>query len=76
MRKPDLAYAKTKAQISFAVTAKMISALVFATRTVQYLHLLNPKFQVSSHFLRLYRPICVGPGRKTPKTGFLAPWLK
>ena len=27
MRKPDFAYAKTKAQISFAVTAKLISAL-------------------------------------------------
>ena len=29
-------YAKTKAQISFAVTAKLISAFVFATRIVQY----------------------------------------
>ena len=35
MRKPDSAYAKTKAQISFAVTAKLISAFVFATRIVQ-----------------------------------------
>ena len=26
--------------------------------------LLNPKFQASSSFLRLYRPVCVGPGRK------------
>ena len=31
------AYAKTKAQISFAVTAKLISAFVFATRIVQFL---------------------------------------
>ena len=37
VRKPDLAYAKTKAQISFAVTAKLISAFVFATRIVQFL---------------------------------------
>ena len=31
VRKPDFAYAKTKTQISFAVTAKLISAFVFAT---------------------------------------------
>ena len=31
------AYAKTKTQISFAVTAKLISAFVFATWIVQYL---------------------------------------
>ena len=32
MRKPDFARAKTKAQISFAVTAKLISAFVFCYR--------------------------------------------
>ena len=58
------AYAKTKAQISFAVTAKQISAFVFATLIVQSLFYLNPKFQASSHLLRLYSPVCVGPGRK------------
>ena len=47
------AYAKTKAQISFAVTAKLISAFVFATRIVQFLFYLNPKFQASSFFLCL-----------------------
>ena len=31
MRKPDFAYAKTKVQISFAVTAKLISAFVFVS---------------------------------------------
>ena len=36
VRKPVFfAYAKTKTQISFAVTAKLISAFVFATRIVQ-----------------------------------------
>ena len=44
------ALAKTKAQISFAVTAKLISAFVFATRIVQFLFYLNPKFQASSSF--------------------------
>ena len=63
MRKPIFAYAKTKTQISCAVTAKLISTFVFATRIVQFLFYLNPKFQVSGHLLRLYSPVCVGPGR-------------
>ena len=36
--------AKTKTQFRFAVTAKLISAFVFATRIMQFLFLLNPKF--------------------------------
>ena len=47
------AYAKTKTQISFAVTVKLISAFVFATRIVQSLYFLNTKFQASSHLLWL-----------------------
>ena len=47
-----------------AVTAKLISAFVFATRIVQFLFYINPKFQVSISFLCLYRLVCVGPGRK------------
>ena len=31
-------------ELIFAVTAKLISTFVFATRIVQYLVLLNPKF--------------------------------
>ena len=42
---------KTKTQISFAVTAKLISVFVFATRIVQSLFFLNLKFQASSHLL-------------------------
>ena len=65
MRKQGFfAYAKTKTQISFAVTAKLISAFVFATRIVQPLYYLNSKFQASSHLLWLYSPVGVGPGRK------------
>ena len=51
MRKPDFAYAKTKTQISFAVTAKLISAFVFATWIEQFIFFLNPKFQASNHIL-------------------------
>ena len=64
MRKPTFSYAKTKTQISFAVTAKLISAFVFATLIVRSLYFLNPKFQASSHLLRLYSPVYVGPGQK------------
>ena len=42
------AYAKTKAQISFAVTAKLINAFVFAAGIVHFLFFLNPKFQATS----------------------------
>ena len=55
---------KTKTQISFAVTAKLSSAFLYATRTVQSPHFLHPKFQASSHLLELYSLVCVGPGRK------------
>ena len=53
VRKQFFAYAKTKTQISFAVTAKLISPFVFATWIVQSLYFLNPKFQASSHLLWL-----------------------
>ena len=55
---------KQKTRISFAVTAKLISVFVFATRILQFIFYLNPKFQASSSFLCLYRPVCVGPVRK------------
>ena len=55
------AYAKTKTQISFAVTAKLISAFVFATWIVQSLYYQNPTFQASGHLLWLYSLVCVGP---------------
>ena len=54
-----------KKQISFAVTAKLISALVFAIRIVQFLYFINPKFQASSHLLCLYSSVCGGPVRKS-----------
>ena len=64
------AYAKTKMQISFAVTAKLISAFVFAIRIVQSVFYLYPKFQASSHLLWLYSPVSVGPGRKPRRPVF------
>ena len=43
---------------------QLISAFVFTTRIEQLLIYLNLKFQASSSFLCLYRPVCVGPVRK------------
>ena len=60
----NFAYAKTKTQISFAVTAKLISAFVFAARILQSLYFLNLKFQASSHLLWLYSLVCIVPSRK------------
>ena len=61
-----VAYAKTKAQISCAVTAiscavtaQLISAFVFATRIGQSLFFLHPKFGASSLLFCLYSLICV-----------------
>ena len=39
------AYAKTKTQISCAVTEQLIIAFVFAVRVVQSLYYFNPKFK-------------------------------
>ena len=63
-------YAKTKTQNSCTVTAQLISAFVFAIRIVQSLYYLNLKFQASSHLPWLYRPVCVGPGRKPRRPVF------
>ena len=50
-KKQIFAYAKTKAHISFTVTAKLISTFVFAPRIVQFLYFLNPEFPASNHLL-------------------------
>ena len=51
MRKPVLAYAKTKAQISCKVTKQLIRAIVLTTLIVQSHFFLNAKFQASGHLL-------------------------
>ena len=64
MGKLTICIGENKGQISFAVTAKLISAFVFSTRTVQFLFYLHPKFQASSTFLCLCSFVCVGPVQK------------
>ena len=58
------AYAKTKAQISFAVTAKLISALFWLHGYYNFIYFLNPKFPDCSHPLCLYSSVYVRPVRK------------
>ena len=70
MRKPDFWICETKTQISFAVTAKLISAFVFATWIAQSLFFLNPKFPASSDLLSLHSPVYVAPGRKPRRPVF------
>ena len=50
--------------------AKLICVFVFATRILQSLNFLNPKFQDSSHLLLLYSLVCVGPGRNSRRPVF------
>ena len=63
MRIQHFTNAKTKAQIIFAVTAKLISAFVFTTQVVQF-YFLNPKFPVFNHLLCLYSSDHVEPVRR------------
>ena len=72
VRKPDFTYAKTKVQISCAVTAELISAFVLATWIVQFLFFLNLKFKTSSHLLQLHRLVCVRPCWKPGRPIFCA----
>ena len=60
MRKPVICICENKDPDQLAVTAKLISTFVFATRIVQSLYFLNTKFQASSHLLWLYSLVCVG----------------
>ena len=65
MGKPTICIGENKdADQLCGVTAKLISTFVFATRIVQFLFFLTPKFQASSLLLCLYSLVCVGPVRK------------
>ena len=63
--------AKAKAQINCVVTARLISAFGIATRIVKFSSSYILTFRILiSFFLRLYRPVCVGTGRKTRRSVF------
>ena len=48
----------------------LISAFDFATRIVQALYFLYPRFQASSHLLWLYSPVCVRSDQKPRRPVF------
>ena len=61
MGKPTICIGENKDADQLRGYRSAISAFVFATRIVQFLFYLNPKFQASSSFLLLCRPVCVRP---------------
>ena len=61
MGKPTICVGENKDADQLRGNRELISAFVFATWIVQFLHYLYPKFQASSIFLCLYRPVCVRP---------------
>ena len=54
---------KNKGADQLCINCGADHAFVFSTWIVQFLSFLNPKFPASYHLLRLYRPVCVRPGR-------------
>ena len=54
----DFCLCEKKAQISFAVSAKLISAFVCASRLAEFLFFFNPKFQASSLLLSIKVGLC------------------
>ena len=68
--KPDFANAKTKPEISCAVTAQLICLFVFAIQIVKFLFYVNANFQASSLLPCPYRPVCVAPCRRHRRPDF------
>ena len=66
MGKPTICICKNKGadQLRGNREADQRLSFRYSDMIVQFLFYLNPKFQASSSFLCLYRPVCVGPVRK------------
>ena len=64
MGKPTICIGENKDADQLRGNREADQPFVFATRIVQFLFYLTPKFQASSLLLCLYRPVCVGPVRK------------
>ena len=59
MRKPTICICETKGADQLRSHCEADQRLFFATRIVQFLYFLNPKFPACSHLLCLYRTVCV-----------------
>ena len=64
MGKPTICIGENKGADQLRGNREADQRFVFASRIVQFLHFINPKFQASSLLLCLYRSVCVGPVRK------------
>ena len=62
-KKTAICIAKNKGADQLRINCGADQCLCFSTWIVQFLYFLNPKFPASYHLLRLYRPVCVRPGR-------------
>ena len=70
MRKSDFCICENKGADQLRGNREADQRLCFRYTDSKYLYNLNPKFQASSHLLLLYRPVCVGPGRKPRRPVF------
>ena len=70
MRKPAFCIDENKDADQLRGNREADQRLFFATRILQSLFFLNPKFQTSSHLLWLHSPVCVGPCRKPRRPVF------
>ena len=70
MRKPTFSICENKHADQLHGNREADQRLCFRYTDSKSLYYINPKFQASSHFLWLYSPVCVGPGRKPRKPIF------
>ena len=61
--KPTVCIGENKGADQLHSNCEADQCLFFATRIVQFLYFLNPKFPASNKLLRLYSPVCVGPAK-------------
>ena len=65
MRKPTISIGENKSADQLRGNREADQRLCFRyTDSTLFLFYLNPKFQASSSFMCLYRPVCVGPVRQ------------
>ena len=70
MRKPAFSICEHKEADQLRGNREADQRLCFATWIERSRFCLNPKFQTSSHLLRLYSPVCVGPGLEPQRPVF------
>ena len=70
IRKPAFCICKNKDADQLCGNRTADQRLCFRYTDSTFLYYLYPKFQVSSHLLLLYSPVCVGPGRKPRRPVF------